>query len=35
MTAFDEDEAARAPWLMTLADLSLLLVGFFVFLQAT
>lgn len=34
MTVFDEDERARAPWLMTLADLSLLLVGFFVFLQA-
>src|SRR5438045_3083895 len=27
--------AARPPWLITLADLSLLLVGFFVFLQAT
>ena len=35
MTMFDEDEPARAPWLVTLADLSLLLVGFFVFLQAT
>lgn len=35
MTVFDEEERARAPWLMTLADLSLLLVGFFVFLQAT
>ncbi len=34
MTVFDEDEPARAPWLVTLADLSLLLVGFFVFLQA-
>jgi flagellar motor protein MotB len=35
VTAFDEDEAVRPAWLMTLADLSLLLVGFFVFLQAT
>jgi uncharacterized protein YdaT len=35
VTLFDEDEPARAPWLVTLADLSLLLVGFFVFLQAT
>lgn len=35
MTLFDEDEPARAPWLVTLADLSLLLVGFFVFLQAS
>lgn len=35
MTVFDEDEPARAPWLVTLADLSLLLVGFFVFLQAS
>jgi hypothetical protein len=35
VTVFDEDEPARAPWLVTLADLSLLLVGFFVFLQAT
>jgi flagellar motor protein MotB len=26
---------ARPPWLITLADLSLLLVGFFVFMQAT
>lgn len=34
-SGFDEDEPARAPWLVTLADLSLLLVGFFVFLQAT
>jgi outer membrane protein OmpA-like peptidoglycan-associated protein len=33
MTIFDEDEPARAVWLTTLADLSLLLVGFFVFLQ--
>jgi hypothetical protein len=35
LSVFDEDEPARAPWLVTLADLSLLLVGFFVFLQAT
>lgn len=35
MTLFDEEEPARAPWLVTLADLSLLLVGFFVFLQAS
>lgn len=35
MTVFDEDEPARAVWLVTLADLSLLLVGFFVFLQAS
>jgi hypothetical protein len=35
VTMFDDDEPARAPWLVTLADLSLLLVGFFVFLQAT
>ncbi|MEP9359027.1 flagellar motor protein MotB [Sphingomonas sp. KR3-1] len=35
MTTFDEDEPARPAWLVTLADLSLLLVGFFVFLQAT
>lgn len=34
-SVFDEDEPVRAPWLVTLADLSLLLVGFFVFLQAT
>lgn len=35
MTALPEDEApARPVWLMTLADLGLLLVGFFVFLQA-
>jgi len=35
MTAFYEDEPpARPVWLMTLADLALLLVGFFVFLQA-
>ena len=34
MTAIFEDEApARPVWLMTLADLGLLLVGFFVFLQ--
>jgi hypothetical protein len=35
VTAFDEEEPQRAVWLVTLADLSLLLVGFFVFLQAT
>lgn len=35
MTYHDEDAPARPIWLMTLADLSLLLVGFFVFLQAT
>lgn len=35
MTAFDEEEPGRAVWLVTLADLSLLLVGFFVFLQAS
>lgn len=35
LSVFDEDEPVRAPWLVTLADLSLLLVGFFVFLQAT
>lgn len=29
-----EEPSRRAPWLMTLADLLLLLVGFFVFLQA-
>ena len=35
MTAMFEDEApARPVWLTTLADLALLLVGFFVFLQA-
>lgn len=35
MTFDDTDEApARPVWLMTLADLALLLVGFFVFLQA-
>ena len=37
MTAlpFDEEAPARPAWLVTLADLSLLLVGFFVFLQAS
>jgi hypothetical protein len=30
----DDDTPARRPWLMTLADLFMLLVGFFVFLQA-
>ena len=30
----EEDAAGRPPWLMTLADLFMLLVGFFVFLQA-
>ncbi|MES2441664.1 MAG: flagellar motor protein MotB, partial [Pseudomonadota bacterium] len=35
MTFDDMEEApARPVWLMTLADLALLLVGFFVFLQA-
>jgi flagellar motor protein MotB len=35
MTELPEDEVpARPVWLMTLADLALLLVGFFVFLQA-
>jgi hypothetical protein len=32
---FPEDMPARPAWLMTLADLALLLVGFFVFVQAT
>ncbi|MDF7777531.1 flagellar motor protein MotB [Sphingomonas sp. AOB5] len=31
---FEDEAPARPVWLMTLADLSLLLVGFFVFLQA-
>ncbi|WP_260597353.1 flagellar motor protein MotB [Sphingomonas endolithica] len=31
---FPEDMPARPAWLMTLADLALLLVGFFVFVQA-
>ncbi|HEX8300347.1 flagellar motor protein MotB [Sphingomonas sp.] len=31
---FEEEAPARPIWLMTLADLALLLVGFFVFLQA-
>lgn len=31
---FPEDAPARPAWLMTLADLALLLVGFFVFVQA-
>lgn len=36
MTALLEDEPpARPVWLMTLADLALLLVGFFVFIQAS
>lgn len=35
MTGIYEDEAPAKPiWLMTLADLALLLVGFFVFIQA-
>lgn len=35
MIGFDEEDApARPAWLVTLADLALLLVGFFVFLQA-
>lgn len=33
--AFPDHAPARAPWLITLADLALLLVGFFVFLQAS
>ena len=33
MSLLDEESPARAVWLVTLADLSLLLVGFFVFLQ--
>lgn len=32
---FPEEPPARPAWLMTLADLALLLVGFFVFVQAT
>lgn len=32
---FPDDTPARPAWLMTLADLALLLVGFFVFVQAT
>lgn len=32
---FHEEAPARPAWLMTLADLALLLVGFFVFVQAT
>ena len=35
MTLPDEEAPARPLWLMTLTDLSLLLVGFFVFLQAS
>ena len=35
MTEFDAAAPARPLWLMTLADLALLLVGFFVLLQAT
>ena len=34
MTWEDEDIAPRRPWLITLADLTLLLLGFFVLLQA-
>ena len=36
MTAYDDpdDKPARPIWLITLADLALLLVGFFVFIQA-
>ena len=34
MTPLDDDIPARPVWLTTLADLALLLVGFFVFLQA-
>lgn len=32
---FPEESSGRPVWLMTLADLALLLVGFFVFIQAT
>lgn len=32
---FPDDAPGRPAWLMTLADLALLLVGFFVFIQAT
>lgn len=35
MTRFDELEPGRPLWLVTLADLCLLLVGFFVFVQAS
>jgi hypothetical protein len=35
MTALDDELPARPIWLTTLADLALLLVGFFVFLQAS
>ena len=35
MTLPDEEAPVRPLWLMTLTDLSLLLVGFFVFLQAS
>jgi hypothetical protein len=35
MTFEDEDRPGRPTWLVTLADLSLLLVGFFVFLKAS
>ncbi|TKD51162.1 flagellar motor protein MotB [Sphingomonas baiyangensis] len=35
LARFDDAAPARAPWLITLADLSLLLVGFFVFLHAS
>lgn len=35
MTGEWDEAPARAPWLITLADLALLLVGFFVFLQAS
>ena len=35
MTDFPEPSASRPLWLMTLADLALLLVGFLVLVQAT
>lgn len=35
MIALDDEAPARPVWLVTLADLALLLVGFFVLLQAT
>lgn len=35
MTGFPEIAPARAPWLMTLADLALLLVGFLLLVQVT
>ena len=35
LEGFHDDAPTRPIWLMTLADLALLLVGFFVFVQAT